>query len=68
MPPNEQKNKWFLDTRDILKGNYFIPYEISNFSKKVMNANIILIIGKLDLIMVMVPQHTVMMELKDGKI
>ena len=34
MPPNEQKSKWFLDTRDILESNYFIPYEISNFSKK----------------------------------
>ena len=34
MPPNEQKNKWFLDTHDILKNNYYMPYEISSFSKK----------------------------------
>ena len=34
MPPDEQKSKWFLDTHNILKNNYFMPYEISNFSKK----------------------------------
>ena len=34
MPPAEQKSKWFLDTHNMLKNNFYIPYEISSFSKK----------------------------------
>jgi len=34
MPEDELRSKWFLDTCNILKNNYFMLYEISNFSKK----------------------------------
>ena len=34
MPPDEQKSKWFLDTHNMLKNNFYMPYEISSFSKK----------------------------------
>jgi len=34
MPRDEQRSKWFFDTCNILKNNYFMLYEISNFSKK----------------------------------
>ena len=34
MPEDELRSKWFFDTCNILKNNYFMLYEISNFSKK----------------------------------
>ena len=59
---------WFLDTRDILEGNYFIPYEISNFSKRGYRYQHNLNYWKIRPYIGYGPQHTVMMELKDGKI
>ena len=34
MPLDEQKSKWFLDTHNMLKNNFYMPYEISSFSKR----------------------------------
>jgi oxygen-independent coproporphyrinogen-3 oxidase len=34
MPSAEQKSKWFLDTHNMIKSHFYMPYEISSFSKK----------------------------------